>query len=116
MKAAYWQKGEALDYKNSTNKKIEAGDVILLGNRIGVSGTDIEKGEVGSVSVEGVFRITKADETEIAFGTEVYLSNSGITASAKTGEGNDATNNQKAGYAAELSAAGNADILVKINA
>lgn len=116
MKAAYCQKGETLDYKNSTNKKIEAGDVVMLGDRIGVAGTDIEKGEVGSVSMEGAFRIPKADKEAVALGTSVYLADAGITVSAKTGEGGDASDNRKAGFAAEDSAADSADILVKINA
>lgn len=38
MKAAYWQRGEALDYKNTGTEKIEANTVIVLGSRIGVAG------------------------------------------------------------------------------
>ena len=44
MKAKYWHRGEALDYVNATENKIEAGDVLTMGSRIGVAGTDIEPG------------------------------------------------------------------------
>ena len=36
-KAAYWQRGEAIDFKNETGSKIEANTVITLGSRIGIA-------------------------------------------------------------------------------
>jgi len=33
-KAAYWQRGETLDYKNNTDTKIEANTVISFGSYI----------------------------------------------------------------------------------
>ena len=41
MKASYWQRGEALDYVNAAETKIEAGTVLTIGKRIGIAGTDI---------------------------------------------------------------------------
>lgn len=41
MKASYWQRGEALDYVNASETKIEAGTVLTIGKRIGIAGTDI---------------------------------------------------------------------------
>ena len=35
-KAAYWQRGESLDYLNKTNAVIEANTIIALGTRIGI--------------------------------------------------------------------------------
>lgn len=71
-KAAYWQRGEAIDYTNETEDMIEAGAVISFGNRIGVAGTDIAPGETGSLHVEGVFEFPKGEEA-IEAGSEVCL-------------------------------------------
>ena len=47
-KATYWQRGETIDFKNETGAKIEANTIITLGSRVGIAGTDINPGEVGS--------------------------------------------------------------------
>ena len=54
-KAAFWQRGEALDYTNTGTKTIEANTIISFGGHIGIAGTDILPGEVGSLHVTGVF-------------------------------------------------------------
>lgn len=53
-KAEYWQRGETLDYKNTGTATIEANTVVIFGSRIGVAGTDIMPGEVGSL--HGIYR------------------------------------------------------------
>ena len=45
MKATYIQPGGNLDYRNNGNAAIEAGDVVVLGNRAGIAGTPIPVGE-----------------------------------------------------------------------
>ena len=72
MKAEYLQRGEALDYKNGTEAAIPAGSVIELGSRIGVAGTDIPIGGLGSVHVLGVFSMPKKAE-EIKMGDALYF-------------------------------------------
>lgn len=57
--AVYIQKGEALNYVNNTQSKIPANTVLLLGNRLGIAGCDIEPGELGALHVVGVFEIPK---------------------------------------------------------
>lgn len=115
MKGIYWQPGAKIDYINSTESKIEANTVVALGNRIGVIGTDIEPGALGSVITEGVFILDKTDSTEaITLGDAVYFDGEGITAAAQTGEGNDATDNTLAGWAIKASAANDPDVYVKI--
>lgn len=109
MKASFWQKGESLDYVNETNAKIEANTIMAYGARLGVIGTDINPGELGSIHVAGVFEIPKTDQTAIAAGTEVFWDGSGITASS----GADTI---KAGFAAQAAKADDAKILVSINA
>lgn len=108
MKAKYWHRGEALDYVNATENKIEAGDVLTMGSRIGVAGTDIEPGGLGSVHVSGVYEFTKKDKVALAVGTVVYLSADGITTTK--------TDNTLAGYVAAESPAESGIVWVKINA
>lgn len=118
MKAAYWQRGEALDYRNTTETKIEAGTVVKIGQRIGVAGTDILPGETGSIHVAGVYEMDKADETEIKMGTPVFLVDSGVTAELETAaleEEGDPTPNIPAGYAAADAAAASVKVMVAIN-
>lgn len=108
-KAAFWQKGESLDYVNTTSEKIEANTIMVYGARLGVIGTDIDPGELGSLHVVGVFELPKTDTAEIAAGTEVYWDGSGITSAS----GADSI---KAGFAAQAAKADADKILVSINA
>jgi predicted RecA/RadA family phage recombinase len=105
MKATYMQRGEALDYTNTTDAVIEANTIIELKERIGVAGTDIIPGQLGDVHVSGVFTIPKKDADAIEMGTTVYYADGGITATS---------GGTPAGYAAESSAAGASNIAVKI--
>lgn len=114
-KAAYWQRGESLDYVNMTDAVIEANTIIPISGRIGVAGTSINPGEKGSIHVTGVYEIAKASNSEIEMGAEVYFDGAGIT---------DAADNRKAGaekeeyvpvgYAAQTAAADDESIFVKL--
>lgn len=108
MKATFWQRGEALDYKNTTSSVIEANTVVAEGNIVGVVGTDINPGETGSLHVAGVFEMTKAASDDIAFGDLVYFNETSgeIT---KTASGN-----VQAGYAASEAGATTTTVLVKL--
>ncbi|MCD7862861.1 MAG: DUF2190 family protein [Lachnospiraceae bacterium] len=104
--AAYWQRGESLDYVNETDDVIEAGTVIDLSTRIGVAGCDIEAGATGSLHVIGVFEIAKTTATEeIAMGADVYFDGTGITATSGS---------TPAGYAAVASTADDETVYVKL--
>ena len=48
-KAAFWQRGESLDYKNTGDTKIDANTILLYGSRLAVVGCDIAPGETGSM-------------------------------------------------------------------
>lgn len=114
-KAAFWQRGETLDYKNDTDTKIEANTVISFGSHIGVAGTDILPGELGSLVVTGVFEINKTAETgAIEMGTTVYFDGTGITTAANDGATSNPTAYPLAGYAAQAAAAADTVILVKL--
>lgn len=123
--ATYLQRGEALDYKNSTTEVIPHGTIVVIGTRIGVTGCDIPPGQLGTIHVCGVFRIKKTDTDAIAIGQTVYYDGTGITgqpstASVQNGgedEGDAATADTaiEVGYAAADAAAGDETVLVKLN-
>ena len=104
-KAAYWQRGESLDYVNSGESVIEANTIIDLTTRIGIAGTSINPGETGSLHVTGVYEIAKTGAGEIAMGAAVYFDGTGITSE---------TSGTPAGYAAAKAEAGAEVILVKL--
>ncbi len=108
-KAAYWQRGEALDYVNAGTEKIEANTVIVLGSRIGVAGMEISPGELGTLHVTGVYSMPKGSG-EISAGADVYYSETDEEITT-TSDGN-----VKAGFACEAASASDTTVLVKINA
>lgn len=112
-KATFWQRGETLDYRNDTDTKIEANTVISFGSHIGVAGTDILPGELGSLHVTGVFEIPKTADGAIEMGTKVYFDGEGITDADNDGE-TDPTAYPLAGYAAQAATAADTIILVKL--
>lgn len=113
-KAAFWQRGETLDYRNATDAKIEANTVISFGSHIGIAETDIFPGELGSLHVTGVFEIPKTATEAIEMGTEVYFDGAGITTTATDGATTNPTTYPQAGYAAQAAAAADTVILVKL--
>lgn len=127
-KAAYWQRGESLDYVNAGDTMIEAGSVVALAERVGIAGDNIAPGKTGSLHVSGVYRFDKTSKNAIQMGTEVYFDGTGITeAPAAGGTGAEEETEEsgtaedakgdgavKAGYAAEEAAAESTTILVKL--
>lgn len=85
-KAAFWQRGEAIDYVNDTNEKIEANKVLVIGSLIGVAGTDIAPGETGAVHIEGVFEIPKSETAVLAIGDVVAFTADKIAKCAAGGK------------------------------
>lgn len=107
MRATYIQKGDTLDYKNTTDTPIEAGEVVGFGNRVGVAGTVIRDGETGSLHMTGVFKLPKKTGESIALGADVFYTADGITAVAgaskaptpASADGNSKIGTAKAGEA-----------------
>lgn len=106
MKATYWQRGETLEY--TPEKAVESGEVVSLGTRIGVAGSDIQAGEPGHLHVVGVFEMPKAASTDITMGAAVYY-DAGTGAITTTSAGNI-----PAGYAVAAAGANDATVLVKL--
>lgn len=103
-KAAYWQRGESLDYVNTTSSVIEANTVVDLKTRIGIVGTDINPKETGSLHVTGIYEFQKASE-EIEMGAAVYYDGTNISTTS-TGT--------PAGYAAAKAETADETVLVKL--
>lgn len=106
--AEYLQRGESLDYTNATDKLIQDGVLLVVGDRVGVTGCPIPPGKTGSLHMVGVFEIKKTGTAAIEMGKTVYFDGVGITDAS-------GDNTTAAGYAAAPAAAGDENILVQIN-
>ena len=106
MNARYWQRGETLDY--TAEEAVVNGQVVSLGNRIGVAGNDIAEGATGALHVTGVYIMDKKASEKITMGAPVYYdaAEDEITATEK--------GNVPAGYAAATAEASDATVLVNI--
>lgn len=113
-KAEYWQRGEAIDFTNSTDAKIEANQIIVFGEHVGVAGTPIEVGETGSLHVFGVFEMPKTSANAISAGATVYFDGEGITEAADNGGTDEKVAYTCAGYATEAAAAADTTVKVKL--
>lgn len=106
-KAAYYQKGEVLDYTNNTAESIAYNDVVVLGSRIGVAAENIPVGGIGSVSVVGVYEVPADATTAFVTGDALYWDKTNGKV-IKTAGG------ISAGWAFNDKAAAGATVLVKI--
>lgn len=81
MQANYVARGEVLDYKNETLANINVGDVVVIGDRIGVAAYDIPVGATGVLNVQGVYDI-ESEATQMNVGQTVYYNDGKITATS----------------------------------
>lgn len=100
----YIRPGHVIDYVASGAKT--AGQVVLIGARIGVCEADIANGATGSVQVTGVFNIAKLSTDVVAQGAALYWDNTNSRLTTTS------AGNTLAGYA--FTAAGNGDTTVNI--
>lgn len=109
-KAAYWQRGETIDFRNETSVAIEENTVVVIGKRIGITGMRIEPGEMGDLHVTGVFEFAKKSGEAISVGSELFFNpaEGHITTT-------EAAGTVAAGFAAAAAAAEASGTLVKIN-
>jgi len=66
MATNYDSEGKVVQY--TAGADISSGDVVVMGNIIGVALTDIANGATGSVAIEGVFTVPKVSAAVIAVG------------------------------------------------
>jgi len=86
----YVNKGDVVDYINS-GSALSSGDVVVVGEQIGVCAVDIANGATGSVALSGVFNLPKVDAAVIAQGESVIWDASAVkfddnAATAATGD------------------------------
>ncbi|MEI8244624.1 MAG: DUF2190 family protein [Lentisphaerota bacterium] len=74
MKAVFVQTGHSIDYTPTAN--VAAGDVIVVGDLIGVAKFDIPANCLGALAIVGCFDVEKAEAAVFAFGDKVYWDNS----------------------------------------
>ena len=70
MKARYIQRGESIDYIPA--EAVAAGDIVKLGNLVGVAKLDINPGELGALALVGVYEIATSG-TAIEAGALVFV-------------------------------------------
>lgn len=70
LKAVYVSDDCAIDYTPGSD--VAAGDVIDLGNMVGVAKHPIKSGALGALATEGVFDFVKYTGEEIALFAKVY--------------------------------------------
>lgn len=51
----YQQPGKVISWTNGTGAAVASGDVVVIGNMLGIATVDIADGDSGNVAVEGVF-------------------------------------------------------------
>ncbi len=69
MEARFIHDGKGIDYTSETD--VPAGTVIVLGDLVGVTKSDIPAGRLGAVHVVGVYDVVKGDAA-IPLGSKVY--------------------------------------------
>ena len=69
MKARYVQRGESIDFTPTAD--VAAGDVVKVGDLVGVAKLDIRSGELGALALVGVYEAMKIGLAEFAAGAPV---------------------------------------------
>ena len=62
------QDGDVIDWTNGTGSAVSAGDVVKIGQILGVALVDIASAATGSVAIRGVFTVPKVTGAVIAQG------------------------------------------------
>ena len=104
------QDGAAITYANATGSDIASGDLVVIGERVGVALVDIADGASGAVAMEGVYEVSKEASLVVDQGDVLY-------ADATSGElDKTSTDPPLAGYAFASSAGADTTVQVKLNA
>lgn len=70
MKAKYVQKGDAVDFV--PNVDLDAGEIVRLGNLIGITRLPVKAGTLGTLALAGVFDIEKPAGITFPQGNNVF--------------------------------------------
>lgn len=63
MARTFVQPGKVLEHANASGSNISAGDVVVIGDHVGVALVDIPDGAKGTISISGVHRLPKTGGT-----------------------------------------------------
>ena len=105
MKATYVQRGEYIDIV--PENKVNAGDVVVQGDLVGVSKLDIEAGKLGAIATTGVYDVEKGNEA-FAAGAKAYWDGGKATATAE--------GNTRIGLAVQAADASSPTVRILLNA
>lgn len=113
MATNFVNQGEVITYANS-GSAISAGDVVVIGQNIGIALVDIANGASGSVAMSGVFTVPKVSAAVIAQGESVIYD---VSASAFDDNVATPATGDVSGCCVAMEAAGNGvtEIDVKLN-
>ncbi|WP_286978902.1 DUF2190 family protein [Aminobacterium sp. UBA5514] len=70
--AVYLQEGKVIDWKNDTTSNVLVGEVIPFKNIVGIAVTNIAIGDVGAVSISGVYQMPAVKTTAFEVGDKLY--------------------------------------------
>ena len=70
MKAKYIQKGDAVDFV--PNIDLDAGEIVRLGNLIGITKIPVKAGMLGTLALSGVFDVAKSAGITFSQGSNVF--------------------------------------------
>lgn len=68
MATNHIQPGRVIDWVNGSGAAVDSGDVVVMGNLLGVALADIASTATGPVAIDGVFRVPKVSGAVIAQG------------------------------------------------
>lgn len=105
MKAKFLYDGNSIDYIPAAD--VAAGDVVVIGDIVGVAPFDIPAGALGAVALTGVWETVK-DAAAITMGAKVYWNATDGKATATAGS------NKLLGYAVAAAAADGETVQVRI--
>ena len=75
MKAKFVQRSDSVDF--TPDKDMSAGEIVRLGNLIGIVKLPIAAGNLGSLSLTGIYDVTKSASESFAAGECVYCDPNG---------------------------------------
>lgn len=84
--AKFVQKGDIIDFSNSTEESINYGDVVIIGTKIGIAVEEIKPREIGGVRVNGVFEFEAANAPKISIGDTLYYDSTNANLTSTKGD------------------------------
>ena len=113
------QHGLTLNWKNAGSADVASGQLVTVGEVVGVAQVDIPIGATETLAMTGVYELPKdagASGKEITQGASLYVDASGkLTPTGTVTEGSDTTNLTRAGVAWADAASAATKVLIKIN-